>query len=88
VKFGINAKKSLLGSEVEKMSDRNWPNPSSRFMCLPAFAGGQTPHCRALQGNNTSSGFMGDGINDAPACAPPTSHFVDNAVDIAKESAE
>ena len=44
---------------------------------------------RALQRNGHVVGFMGDGINDAPALrAADVGVSVDNAVDIAKESAD
>jgi Mg2+-importing ATPase len=44
---------------------------------------------KALQGKGHVVGFMGDGINDAPALkAADVGVSVDNAVDIAKESAD
>jgi P-type Mg2+ transporter len=44
---------------------------------------------KALQANGHVVGFMGDGINDAPALrAADVGISVDNAVDIAKESAD
>src|SRR5207253_5072035 len=44
---------------------------------------------RALQARGHVVGFMGDGINDAPALrAADVGISVDNAVDIAKESAD
>src|SRR5258708_36670569 len=44
---------------------------------------------KALQSKGHVVGFMGDGINDAPALrAADVGISVDNAVDIAKESAD
>jgi Mg2+-importing ATPase len=44
---------------------------------------------RALKGNGHVVGFMGDGINDAPALrAADIGISVDTAVDIAKEAAD
>jgi Mg2+-importing ATPase len=87
---GINAEKILLGSQVETLSD---PQLAEAVECTDVFARLSPVHkqriVQALQRNKHVVGFMGDGINDAPALrAADVGISVDNAVDIAKESAD
>ena len=87
---GLNAEKILLGSAVEKMSD---PELSESVEEVNVFARLSPAHkqriVKALQEKGHTVGFMGDGINDAPALhAADVGVSVDNAVDIAKESAD
>ncbi len=87
---GLNAEKILLGSAVEKMSD---PELSESVDQIDVFARLSPAHkqriVKALQKKGHVVGFMGDGINDAPALrAADVGVSVDNAVDIAKESAD
>src|SRR6266446_878068 len=87
---GINAEKILLGSQVETLSD---PQLAEAVECTDIFARLSPVHkqriVQALQRNKHVVGFMGDGINDAPALrAADVGISVDNAVDIAKESAD
>ena len=87
---GLNAEKILLGSAVEKMSD---PELSESVDEVNVFARLSPAHkqriVKALQKKGHTVGFMGDGINDAPALhAADVGVSVDNAVDIAKESAD
>jgi Mg2+-importing ATPase len=87
---GIQAEKILLGNEVEKMSDAELSESVDR---LNVFARLSPAHkqriVKALQEKGHVVGFMGDGINDAPALrAADVGVSVDNAVDIAKESAD
>ncbi len=87
---GINAEKILLGSQVESLSD---PQLEEAVECTDVFARLSPAHkqriVRALQHRGHVVGFMGDGINDAPALrAADVGISVDNAVDIAKESAD
>lgn len=87
---GINAEKILLGREVESMSDAQL---SEAVSTTDVFARLSPSHkqrvVKALQNRGNVVGFMGDGINDAPALrAADVGISVDNAVDIAKESAD
>jgi P-type Mg2+ transporter len=87
---GINAEKILRGQEVEGMSDEQL---SEAVSTTDVFARLSPSHkqrvVKALQKRGNVVGFMGDGINDAPALrAADVGISVDNAVDIAKESAD
>jgi Mg2+-importing ATPase len=87
---GINAEKIVLGSQVETMTD---PQLAEAVENTDVFARLSPAHkqriVKALQLKGHVVGFMGDGINDAPALrAADVGISVDNAVDIAKESAD
>src|ERR1700720_1171838 len=87
---GINAQKIVLGSQVETMSD---PQLAEAVQTADVFARLSPAHkqriVKALQSKRHVVGFMGDGINDAPALkTADVGVSVDNAVDIAKESAD
>jgi P-type Mg2+ transporter len=87
---GIHAEQILLGSQVETMSDAQL---AEAVEGADVFARLSPAHkqriVRALQRKGHVVGFMGDGINDAPALrAADVGISVDNAVDIAKESAD
>ena len=87
---GIHAEKILLGSQVENMTDEQL---GKEVETIDVFARLSPAHkkrvVQALQRNKHVVGFMGDGINDAPALrAADVGISVDTAVDIAKESAD
>jgi Mg2+-importing ATPase len=87
---GINAEKIILGNDVEKMSDEQL---TEAVDCTDVYARLSPAHkkrvVQALQKKGHVVGFMGDGINDAPALrTADVGISVDNAVDIAKESAD
>ena len=87
---GIHAEKIVLGSEVENCSDEQL---AEAVETTDIFARLSPAHkkrvVQALQRKQHVVGFMGDGINDAPALrAADVGISVDNAVDIAKESAD
>ncbi len=87
---GIHAERIVLGREVEPMSDAQLSEVVDK---ADVFARLSPSHkqriVKALQARGHVVGFMGDGINDAPALrAADVGISVDNAVDIAKESAD
>ena len=87
---GINAEKILLGSAVEKLTDAQLAESVEQVHVFARLSPADKHRivC-ALQRNGHVVGFMGDGINDAPALrAADVGISVDNAVDIAKESAD
>ncbi len=87
---GINAEKILLGSEVESLTDPQLADAVEKVdVCARLSPAHKQRIVRALQAKGHVLGFMGDGINDAPALrAADVGISVDNAVDIAKESAD
>src|ERR1700676_2604730 len=87
---GLNAEKILLGSAVEKMSDLELSESVDQVNVFARLSPAHKQRIvKALQEKGHVVGFMGDGINDAPALrAADVGVSVDNAVDIAKESAD
>jgi Mg2+-importing ATPase len=87
---GMPVEHLLLGSQIEEMSETDLAvaaNTTSVFARLaPAH---KERIIRALQSQGHVLGFLGDGINDAPALkAADVGISVDSAVDIAKESSD
>jgi Mg2+-importing ATPase len=87
---GLEPDPMLLGEAVEKMSD---PELADAAETTTLFARLTPAHkqriVRLLRSKGHVVGFMGDGINDAPALhAADIGISVDTAVDIAKESAD
>jgi Mg2+-importing ATPase len=87
---GMPVDKILLGSEIEMMSEAELGEAASLTSIFAKLAPAQKEHIiRALQSKGHVVGFMGDGINDAPALkAADVGISVDSAVDIAKESSD
>ncbi len=86
---GLTADELILGSQVETMTDAQLAVSAER---VHVFARVSPAHkqriIRALQQNKHVVGFMGDGINDAPALrVADVGISVDSGVDIAKELA-
>jgi Mg2+-importing ATPase len=87
---GLATDKVLLGSQVETMNDEQL---AAAVESTHVFARLSPSHkqrvIQTLRHAGHVVGFMGDGINDAPALrAADVGLSVDNAVDIAKESAD
>ena len=87
---GLPTDQVLLGAQVEAMNDDTL---KAAVEAHSVFAKLTPLHkeriVRALRANGHVVGFMGDGINDAPALrAADIGISVDSAVDIAKEAAD
>jgi Mg2+-importing ATPase len=87
---GLSVDKILLGSDIEKMSDLELGESAET---ISVFAKLSPAHkgriIKALQSRGHVVGFMGDGINDAPALkVADVGISVNTAVDIAKESSD
>jgi Mg2+-importing ATPase len=87
---GIPVEHLLLGSQIETMSETELAEAASATSVFARLAPAHKEHIiRALQSKGHVLGFMGDGINDAPALkAADVGISVDSAVDIAKESSD
>lgn len=79
----------VLGSELENMSDEELGEVAEEISVFAKLSPQQKARViTVLRNNGHSVGYMGDGINDAPAMkASDVGISVDTAVDIAKESA-
>jgi Mg2+-importing ATPase len=80
----------LLGGDVEKMSDAELGEAAVQTTLFARLSPAHKERViRALRAKGHVVGFMGDGINDAPALrAADVGISVDTATDIAKESAD
>jgi Mg2+-importing ATPase len=87
---GMPVENLLLGSQIESMSDEELAAAASATSVFARLVPAHKERIiRALQSTGHVVGFMGDGINDAPALkAADVGISVDSAVDIAKESSD
>src|ERR1700674_2186096 len=87
---GLSADPMLLGGAVEKMSDAELAEAAEKTTLFARLSPAHKQRViRALRSKGHAAGFMGDGINDAPALrAADIGISVDTATDIAKESAD
>jgi Mg2+-importing ATPase len=87
---GLSADPMLLGGDVEKMSDEELAEAAEKAALFARLSPADKERViRILRGKGHIVGFMGDGINDAPALrAADVGISVDTATDIAKESAD
>ena len=87
---GLDVKGFLTGDQIEKITDdqlKDLVKTTTVFTRLSPLQKERVIH--ALHKNNHTVGYLGDGINDAPALkAADVGISVNNAVDIAKESAD
>ncbi|HZW94116.1 MAG TPA: magnesium-translocating P-type ATPase [Candidatus Eremiobacteraceae bacterium] len=87
---GLAADPMLLGGDVEKMSDAELAEAAEKATLFARLSPADKERViRVLRSKGHVVGFMGDGINDAPALrAADVGISVDTATDIAKESAD
>ncbi|MEY4512185.1 MAG: magnesium-translocating P-type ATPase [Pseudomonadota bacterium] len=87
---GLVVDRALLGDAVEKMTDAELAAAAEETVLFARVSPAHKQRIiRALQTREHTVGFMGDGINDAPALhAADVGISVDTAVDIAKEAAD
>jgi Mg2+-importing ATPase len=87
---GLPLEQVLTGPKVEAMDDRELADAAENTALFVRLSPADKQRIiKALQGKGHVVGFMGDGINDAPALrAADVGISVDTAVDIAKEAAD
>lgn len=88
-KVGLAGEHILLGSDLENLNDAQLAAAAEKASVFAKLSPAQKERVvRVLREAGHVVGFMGDGINDAPAMrAADVGISVDTAVDIAKESA-
>jgi P-type Mg2+ transporter len=87
---GLSADPILLGEDVEKMSQDELGKEAEKITLFARLSPAHKQRIvQVLRENGHVVGFLGDGINDAPALrAADIGISVDTATDIAKESAD
>lgn len=87
---GLDVRKVYLGSEIEAMDDVQLADAVREANVFVRLAPSHKERIvRALRAQGDTVGFLGDGINDAPALrAADVGISVDSAVDISKEAAD
>jgi P-type Mg2+ transporter len=88
--IGLNVKGMIKGAEIEKMDDAKLSSLVERITIFARLSPDQKVRIiKILQGKGHVVGYLGDGINDAPSLkAADAGISVNNAVDVAKESAD
>jgi Mg2+-importing ATPase len=87
---GLNPKSILTGDDLAKMKDEAlWHRATRTDLFVEIDPQQKERIVRALQRAGHSVGYLGDGINDAPALhAADVGISVEEAVDVARESAD
>lgn len=87
---GLDVRKVYLGAEIEAMDDAELAVAVREANVFARLAPTHKERIvRSLRAQGDTVGFMGDGINDAPALrAADVGISVDSAVDISKEAAD
>lgn len=88
--IGLEIDELVHGYEIDRLSDKALREVVEKVNVFVRMAPLQKSRVvSAIKDNGNSVGFLGDGINDAPALRDADVGIsVDNAVDIAKESAD
>jgi Mg2+-importing ATPase len=88
--IGLEVKKTLVGPEMSLLSEKDLAVAVLETTVFARLSPSQKETViQALRNQGNVVGFMGDGINDAPALhAADVGISVDSAVDVAKESAD
>jgi len=87
---GISTDKVLLGTDTERMTDEELSNVVDETTIFARHSPSDKQRIvKVLQKRGHTVGFLGDGMNDAPALrVADVGISVDSAVDIAKETAD
>ena len=87
---GLNSRSMLSGEELEKLKDEAlWHRAPRTDLFVEIEPQQKERIIRALQRTGHSVGYLGDGINDAPALhAADVGISVEKAVDVARESSD
>ncbi len=87
---GLKVSNMLLGGQIAAMTDEELAEAAEKTQVFAKLSPDQKVRViTVLRNNGHTVGFMGDGINDAPAMkAADVGISVDTAVDIAKDSAD
>lgn len=88
-KVGLRTGRVLLGSEIDTMTDEELSAAAEETSVFAKLSPAQKARIvTLLRANGHAVGYMGDGINDAPAMrAADVGISVDTAADVAKEAA-
>jgi Mg2+-importing ATPase len=86
---GLDATDVMTGDRIAALSDHELADQAARIAVFAEIDPTQKERIiRALRATGSTVGYLGDGINDAPALhAADVGISVDTAVDVAKESA-
>jgi len=87
---GLDARALLTGEQIDAMKDEAlWHLAEKTVLFVEVDPQHKERIVRALQHNGRAVGYLGDGINDAPALhAADVGISVDGAADVARESAD